>query len=40
MDEKETIPSEAKPETPPQKSMRGTLRWLLAVLWHLGWVHC
>ena len=36
MDENETIPSEAKPETPPQKSMRGTLRWLLAVLLAFG----
>jgi len=36
MDEKEIIPSEAKPETPPQKSMRGTLRWLLAVLLAFG----
>jgi hypothetical protein len=36
MDEKETIQSEAKPETHPQKSMRGALRWLLAVLLAFG----
>jgi len=36
MDEKETIQSAAKPETRPQKSMRGTLRWLLAVLLAFG----
>ncbi len=36
MDEKETVPSDAKPETRPQKSMRGTLRWLLVVLLAFG----
>jgi hypothetical protein len=36
MDEKETIQSEAKPEIHPQNSMRGTVRWLLAVLLALG----
>lgn len=36
MDEKDTIPSDAKPETHAQKSMRGTLRWLLVVLLALG----
>ena len=36
MDEKETILSDAKPETRPQKSMRGTLRWLLVVLLAFG----
>jgi len=36
MDEKETIPSDAKPETYPQKSLRRTLRWLLAVLLAFG----
>jgi hypothetical protein len=36
MDEKETIQSTAKPETRPQKSMRGTLRWVLAVLLAFG----
>ena len=36
MDEKETIQSETKSETQPQKSMRGTLRWLLAVLLAFG----
>jgi hypothetical protein len=36
MDEKETIPSDAKPETRPQKSLRGILRWLLVVLLAFG----
>jgi hypothetical protein len=36
MDEKETIQSDAKPEIRPQKSMRGTLRWLLIVLLAFG----
>jgi chromosome segregation ATPase len=36
MDEKETIQSEAKPETRPEKSMSGALRWLLAVLLAFG----
>jgi cytoskeletal protein RodZ len=36
MDEKETIQSEAKPETHQQKPMRGFLRWLLAVLLAFG----
>ncbi len=36
MDEKETIPSDGKPETHTQKSLRGTLRWLLAVLLAFG----
>lgn len=36
MDEKETIQSAAKPETHPQKSIRGALRWLLVVLLAFG----
>ncbi len=36
MDEKETIQSDAKPETRPQKSIRGALRWLLVVLLAFG----
>jgi hypothetical protein len=36
MDEKETIQSDAKPEIRPQKSIRGTLRWLLVVLLAFG----
>jgi len=36
MDEKETIQSEARSETHPQKSMRGTLRWLLMVVLAFG----
>ncbi len=36
MDEKETIQSETKPETHPKKSMRSTLRWLMAVLLAFG----
>ncbi len=36
MDEKETIQSDAKPETRPNNSLRGTLRWLLAVLFAFG----
>ena len=36
MDENETIQSTAKPETRQQKSMRGVLRWLLAVLLAFG----
>ncbi|OGN92182.1 MAG: hypothetical protein A2Y88_07245 [Chloroflexi bacterium RBG_13_48_10] len=36
MDEKETIQPAAKAETRPQKSMRGTLRWMLAVLLAFG----
>jgi hypothetical protein len=36
MDEKETIQSDAKPEIHPQKSMRGTVRWLLVVLLAFG----
>jgi hypothetical protein len=36
MDENETIQSTVKPETHPQKSIRGTLRWLLAVLLAFG----
>lgn len=36
MDEKETIQSEAKPETRLHKSMRSTLRWLLVVLLAFG----
>jgi len=36
MDENETIQSTAKSETHPQKSMRGTLRWMLAVLLAFG----
>ena len=36
MDEKESLQPEAKPETRPKKSMRGTLRWLLMVLLAFG----
>lgn len=36
MDENETIQSTSKPETNQQKSMRGVLRWLLAVLLAFG----
>ena len=36
MDNKETIQSDSKSETHPQKSMRGTGRWLLAVLLAFG----
>lgn len=36
MDVKESVQPEAKPETHPHKSMRGTLRWLLAVLLAFG----
>jgi hypothetical protein len=36
MDEKETIQSEAKPETRLHRSMRGDLRWVLAVLLAFG----
>jgi len=36
MDEKETIQSEAKPETRLHKSMRGILRWLLVILLAFG----
>jgi hypothetical protein len=36
MEEKETVLSGAKPVTRPQKSMRGTLRWLLVVLLAFG----
>jgi enamine deaminase RidA (YjgF/YER057c/UK114 family) len=36
MDEKESILSEAKPETRLQKSMRGALRWVLVVLVAFG----
>jgi hypothetical protein len=36
MDEKETVLSDEKPETRPQKSRRGALRWLLAVLLAFG----
>jgi hypothetical protein len=36
MDEKEAILSNAKPETRPQKSIRGALRWLLVVLLAFG----
>ena len=36
MDEKETIQSAASTETRPQKSMRGTLRWLLVALLAFG----
>ena len=36
MDDNETIQSDVKPETRPQKSMRGTLRWLLVVLLAFG----
>ena len=36
MDEKETVLSDGKPETRPQKSMRGALRWLLALLLAFG----
>ena len=36
MDEKETIQSNAKPESRPQKSKRGTLRWLMIVLLAFG----
>ena len=36
MDEKETVLSDAKSETRPQKSMRGALRWLLALLLAFG----
>lgn len=36
MDEKETISSDAKLETHPRKSLRGTLRWLLVVLLAFG----
>jgi hypothetical protein len=32
MDEKESILSEAKPETRLQKSMRGALRWVVLAL--------
>jgi len=32
MDEKESVQPEAKPETRPKKSIRGTLRWLLVAL--------
>jgi hypothetical protein len=36
LDEKESIQSEAKPETRLQKSMRGALRWVLVVLLAFG----
>jgi hypothetical protein len=36
MDEKESVQPEAKPEIRPQKPIRGTLRWLLAVLLAFG----
>ena len=36
MDEKETVQSAATPETRPRRSMRGALRWLLAVLLAFG----
>lgn len=36
MVEEETIQPVAKPETRPQKSIRGTLRWLLVVLLAFG----
>ncbi len=36
MDEKESIQTEAKSETRPHKSMRGTLRWVLVALMALG----
>ena len=36
MDEKETIQVEAKPESRQKKSMRGFMRWLLAVLLAFG----
>jgi hypothetical protein len=36
VDEKETIQSATKPETRPQKSIRRTVRWLLAVLLAFG----
>jgi len=36
MDEKETILTEAKPETRQQKSMRGGLRWMLVAVLAFG----
>lgn len=36
MDEKESVQSEAKPESRPKKSIGGILRWLLAVLLAFG----
>lgn len=36
MDEKETIQNDTKPEAYPQKSVRGTLRWLMMVLLAFG----
>ena len=36
MDEKESILSEARPETRPQKSMPGALRWVLVALLAFG----
>jgi septal ring factor EnvC (AmiA/AmiB activator) len=36
LDEKESILSEARPETRPQKSVRGALRWVLVALLAFG----
>jgi len=36
MDEKETVLSDAKPETHPHMSVRGTLRWLMFALLAFG----